>query len=250
MFRMLIVATAVVVGTLPGYGQTASSRQEGRIRYKPGWVEATCELDKLDFAEAEKRKDARRSFFDRPYPKEIENYVPGAFEYAEHILTGIPCYATPTVEIRLPERFRCRLDRVVFRDPEKGEELKATGGSYSFHFVYLDPTDEKVEDRPRALSKGPPSVVGQVSVRGQLAEKSYTISREWMDGSPAEATGSRETQEANPDDAVLPADKLPFVTASNASMFVFDLRNDSPIVKELTGGPLKEYQFIPHSCQG
>jgi hypothetical protein len=33
-------------------------------------------------------------------------------------------------------------------------------------------------------------------------------------------------------------------------MFVFDLRNDSPIVKELTGGPLKEYTFIPHSCQG
>ncbi|WP_262030800.1 hypothetical protein [Microvirga sp. Mcv34] len=250
MSRVLIIAGVVVLGTLPVYGQAGSPKQEGRVRYKPGWVEATCELEKLDFLEAEKRKEARRSFFDRPYPKEIENYVPGVFEYAEHILTGIPCYVTPTVEIRLPERFRCRLDRVIFRDPEKGEELKATGGSYNFQFVYLDPTDETVEDRPRALSKGPPSVVGQVLVRGQVAGKSYTISREWMDGSPAEATGSRETQEANPGDAGLPADKLPFVTASNASMFVFDLRNDSPIVKELTGGPLKEYQFIPHSCQG
>ncbi|WP_114948117.1 hypothetical protein [Microvirga calopogonii] len=250
MLRILIIAAVFLAGTLPGYGQTTSQKQEGRIRYKPGWVEATCQLEKLDFVEAERRKDARRSFFDRPYPKEIEIYVPGVFEYAEHILTGIPCYATPEVEIRLSERFRCRLDRVIFRDPEKGEELKATGGNYSFHFVYRDSTDEKVEDRPRALRQGPPGLVGQVLVRGQLAGKTYTITREWMQGSPAEATGSRETQEANPDDAILASDKLPFVTASNASMFVFDLRNDSPIVKELTGGPLKEYQFIPHSCQG
>jgi hypothetical protein len=222
---------------------------ESRIRYKPGWVEATCELHKLDFLEAEKRRDERREFFDRPYPAELENYAPKSFEYAEHLLTGVPCFDEPPPELKLPTGFRCRLDRMIFRDLESGKELKAEGGNYEFVFVYLDPDEEKPETQPRPLKEEGPTLVGWVSVRGQLDGKSYTIVRHWMDGSPAESTASRETNPQGPDDAILPPGELPFVTKANASMFVIDLKNDMPIVKELSGGPLKEFQFIPYGCR-
>jgi hypothetical protein len=138
---------------------------------------------------------------------------------------------------------------MIFRDPESGRELKAEGGNYEFVFVCLDPDGEKPETQPRPLKEEGPTSVGWVSVRGQLDGKSYTIVRHWMQHSPAEATASRETNPQDPDDAILPTGQLPFVTKANASMFVIDLKNALPIVKGLSGGPPKEYQFIPYGCQ-
>lgn len=242
-------AVLLFVATTNAQGVSAQGT-ESRIRYKPGWVEATCELHKLDFDDAEKRRDEKQAFFDRPYPAEIEGYAPKPFEYAEHLLTGVPCFDETPAELDLPIGFRCRLDRMIFRDPESGKQLRATGGNFEFVFVYLDPSGETAESQPRPLKESSPNVVGWVSVRGQLDGKSYTVVRHWMEGSPAEGTASRETNPQDPADAVLPAGDLPFVTKANASMFVIDLKNDTPIAKELTGGPLKDYQFIPHGCQG
>ena len=123
------------------------------------------------------------------------------------------------------------------------------GPNRPFEFVYLDPSGETAEPQPRPLNESSPDVIGWISVRGQLDGKAYTIVRHWMEGSPAEGTSSRETNPQDSADAVLPAGDLPFVTKANASMFVIDLKNDTPMVKELTGGPLKEYQFVPHGCQ-
>jgi hypothetical protein len=47
-----------------------------------------------------------------------------------------------------------------------------------------------------------------------------------------------------------PTRELPFVTAQNAAMYVFDLKNDTPAVREQMGGPLKDYSFVPWRCQG
>ena len=92
-------------------------------------------------------------------------------------------------------------------------------------------------------------MAGYIQVRGQMASKSYTISRVWTGGSPVEALASGVTDPKDPDDAIMPAANLPYVTAENAAMFVFDLKNDTPAIRDTQGGPLKEFQFYPYKCQ-
>ena len=48
---------------------------------------------------------------------------------------------------------------------------------------------------------------------------------------------------------VAPSRELPFVTVQNAAMYVFDLKNDAPVVREKTGGPLKDYTCVPWRCR-
>ncbi len=118
-----------------------------------------------------------------------------------------------------------------------------------FVFVYDDEDGRKTEETPRPLKAGAPQVAGFIFVRGQMAGKSFTVVREWTGGSPVEALASRETNDKDPDDAVMPAINLPYVTAANAAMFVFDLKNDTPAVRDEQGGPLKDLQFLPYKCQ-
>ena len=63
------------------------------------------------------------------------------------------------------------------------------------------------------------------------------------------ALASRVTNPKDPEDAVMPASRLSYVTAQNAAMFVFALKHDTPAIRDTQGGPLKELQLYPYRCQ-
>src|SRR5215208_4396067 len=59
---------------------------------------------------------------------------------------GIRRVASEQGYVQPPTDFRCRLDRVIFRDVEKGEKFAANAASYEFKFEY---EPNVIEDRPR-----------------------------------------------------------------------------------------------------
>jgi hypothetical protein len=269
MMKSSLLSAALVLGIgVSAHAQNVpSGASSGKIRLTESYVRASCALKKAlegqpaitDDVSLEKMQEAfdRRTALEeqykdalsRPYPPELENYVPAPFEYAEHLFTGFPCEEGLWTKAEMPKGFRCRLDRMVFRDPVRKQELKAEGGNVRFVFIYDDEDGRKTEETPRPLKAGAPRVAGWVLVRGTLAGKSYTVVREWTGGSPVEALASRVTNPKDPDDEIIPVSNLPYVTAANAAMFVFDLKNDTPAVKEMSGGPLKEFRLFPHRCQ-
>jgi len=269
MTKSFFLAAAIALGFgISAHAQNAPAKASpAKIRLNESYVRASCALrealDGQPIIEGELSLEKMQEGFERrtaleeqykddlsrPYPPELENYVPGAFEYAEHLFTGFPCEEGLSTKAELPTGFRCRLDRMVFRDPARKQELKAEGGNATFVFIYEDDDDRKTEEKPRPLKAGAPRVAGFILVRGMLSGKSYTVIREWTGGSPVEALVSRVTNLNDPDDGIMPASELPYVTAANAAMFVFDLKNDTPAVREMSGGPLKEYRFFPSRCQ-
>jgi hypothetical protein len=269
MMKSSLLSAALVLGIgISAHAQNAlGGASSGRIRLAESYVRASCALKKAlegqpaitDDVSVEKMQEAfdRRTALEeqykdtlsRPYPPELESYVPTSFEYAEHLFTGFPCEEGLETKAEMPAGFRCRLDQVVFRDPVRKQELKVDGGSFDFEFIYDGEDGMKVENTPRPLSAGAPRVAGYIQVRGQMAGKSYTVSRAWTGGSPVEALASRVTNPKDSDDAVMPAANLPYVTAENAAMFVFDLKHDTLAIRDTQGGPLKELQLYPYRCQ-
>jgi hypothetical protein len=263
---LLFAALVLGIGVSAHAQNAPLGASPGKIRLTEPYIQASCALKKAlasqpDITEVspEKMEEAfdRRTALEeqykgalsRPYPPELEAYVPAPFEYVEHLFTGFPCEEGLGTKAEMPAGFRCRLDRAVFRDPVRKQELKAEGGNMQFLFVYDDEDGKKTEETPRPLSAGAPRVAGYIQIRGQMAGKSYTVTRAWTGGSPVEALASRVTNPKDPNDAVMPAARLPYVTAQNAAMFVFDLKNDTPAVRDEQGGPLKEFRFLPYRCQ-
>jgi hypothetical protein len=268
MMKSSLLSTALVLGIgASAHAQNAPvGASPGKIRLTESYIQASCALKKAfanqpDITDVSPKKmeedfDLRTALeeqykdaLSRPYPPELDNYVPAPFEYAEHLFTGFPCDEVLWTKAEMPASFRCRPDQMVFRDPVKKQELKVDGGSFIFEFIYDGEDGMKVENTPRPLSAGAPRVAGYIQVRGQMAGKSYTVSRAWTGGSPVEALASRVTNPKDPDDAVMPAANLPYVTAENAAMFVFDLKHDTPAIRDTQGGPLKELQLYPYRCQ-
>lgn len=269
--KSAILSAALVLGIgVSAHAQNASGGvSAGKILLAESYIRASCTLKKAlegqsaitDDVELEKMQEAfdRRTALEeqykdalsRPYPPELENYAPTPFEYAEHLFTGFPCEEGLWTKAEMPKEFRCRLDQMIFRDPVRKQELKVDGGSFDFAFIYEDEDEDsrKVEKTPRPLSAGAPRVAGYIQVRGRMAGKSYTVSRAWSGGSPVEALASRVTNPKDPEDEVMLATNLPYVTAQNAAMFVFDLKNDTPAIRDTQGGPLKDLELYPYKCQ-
>ena len=193
MMKSSLLSAALVLGIgVSAHAQNApSGAPPGKIRLAESYVRASCALNKAlasqpdvtdvppeKIEEAFERRTALEEQYkdalSRPYPPELENYVPSPFEYAEHLFTGFPCEEGLSTKAKMQAGFRCRLDRMVFRDPVRKQELKAEGGNVRFVFVYDDEDGRKTEETPRPLKAGAPRVAGYIQVRGQMASKSYT----------------------------------------------------------------------------
>jgi hypothetical protein len=152
-----LLSTALVLGIgVSAHAQNAPvGASPGKIRLTESYIQASCALKKAlasqpDITEIspEKMEEAfdrstalmeqYKDALSRPYPPELENYVPAPFEYAEHLFTGFLCEERLWTKAEMPSGFRCRLDRVIFRDPVRKRELKAEGGNMQFLFVYDD----------------------------------------------------------------------------------------------------------------
>lgn len=248
---------AVLSMALPS---VALPKEHPRIRYTEAFVKASCDLAKLDPLETSKpesaakwleRREELKSILDAPYPPELMNYAPPPFEYAAHLQAGIPCPGPSTGPTsKLPKTFRCRLDRVLFRDTDARKSFQAKAALLRFGFLYDDVDKRKLEDRPRPLKEDAPRLVGEISVQGTMDGQTYIVAREWTGGSPVEALASVALKDATPEwRRTTPTTELPMVTFENAHMFVFDLRNDTPGARAAVGGPLKDFTFIPAGCR-
>jgi hypothetical protein len=138
MMKSSLISSALVLGIgVTAHAQNATAgASPGKIRLTESYVQASCALKKAlashpDITEVspEKMEEAfdRRTALEeqykdalsRPYPPEMENYVPAPFEYADHLFTGFPCEEGLWTKAEMPAGFRCRLDRVVFRGYEE-----------------------------------------------------------------------------------------------------------------------------------
>jgi hypothetical protein len=88
------------------------------------------------------------------FPPEFgDDYVPSPYEWIELVKNPLPCdpnYVAPK------PGFRCRLDKVIFRDHKTGKRFITEAASLRFQFIYqARDTDPYVhENKPRRLGDG------------------------------------------------------------------------------------------------
>ncbi|MFL5213626.1 MAG: hypothetical protein ACJ8DH_07020, partial [Microvirga sp.] len=152
----------------------------------------------------------------------------------------------------LGPHFRCRLDRVIFRDLSRKVEFKAQAGFARFFFIYDHdrgaPQGKSDQDdgAPRALKYGEPwRTSSDIAVVGKLKGRTYRLEASVTGGAPACITTSKLARLAN--EKLSEPGTLPYVTQKTAHLYNFDIP-----VEECCGidtGPLAGFRFYPHGCQ-
>lgn len=230
-----------------------------KLSYSEHFIQYSCEMARLDArypieTEYEKWADAydniRRKYegkIDNPYPSELQNFTPQAFELAEFLLTEAPCAPAGRGAVKgLSRNFRCRLDKVIMRDRATGQRLEVTGAKVNFVFIYDEPAGREVEEKPRPLSSQPWRIGGSIQLRGALEGRTYRLVHEWTAGSPPEIHMSKlwaPSDEIN----LMRSEDLPTVTSRNAGIFAFRFSEDSPASRD--EGPLRDFNFEPYLCR-
>jgi hypothetical protein len=159
---------AVLLATLVNAGAADAKAQ--KLRLSPEYIAHLCQANSFKRAEGIRR-----------FASEFgDGYRPAAYELAEVLRNPLPCeqgYVQP------PTDFRCRLDRVIFRDAEKGEKFAANAASYKFQFEY-EPYVFKGRPRPIGDDKMLNQVFGDITVRGTYKGKRVYLSQSWIKGTP------------------------------------------------------------------
>jgi hypothetical protein len=267
----LVIAFAALLAPL-GIGTVgAESGSVLQLRFTQQYIRYSCALQKLeatapdvsDTSERAQKQLGRhldavealekkyKSAIEMPYPTELRGYKPKAFELVELLWTGGPswpsCVHQPDEDrLKLRRDFRCPLERLILIDRRTGRKFTAVAAFVDFDFVY-----ERTEEDPRPLPAEPNEIIGNVILKGEFKGKTYRLNRSWTGGAPSETLASSLWERE--DDEKLPSEwrqDLPVVTARNASLFVFDLKNEPPYNREQgIGGSLKEYRFEPFACR-
>ena len=176
---------------------------------------------------------------DNPYPPELHDHAPGAYQLAERILLPLPCEAKP---VALPKGFRCRLDRLVLRAQKGGKSFAVETASVDFGFKYVLDNRDVVAEEPLPLRYGNPRPYGSIVLKGRYDGRDLHLAHSWALGFPRHSISS-DTQAKNfkPDGA----ETLPFVTGANSRLYVFDFAADEVQESE----PLRGLTFVPAWCR-
>jgi hypothetical protein len=118
-----------------------------------------------------------------------------------------------------------------------------------FKFIYEDGGGRTLEDEPRAVPSEPYEIVGEVALKGIVDGNTYVLLHHWIDGSPGQTVVSSGWGAEQEKWDFMPPSEVPVVTASNAFIFGFDLKNEMPSVQEAYGGPLREHSFEVNGCR-
>jgi hypothetical protein len=215
-------------------GQNGVSRK-GRKSARAAGMERTRKI-----------RDAYTGGSDRPWPnpfqKSVHRYRPTVLEMAETIWRRDEEGCTrrrPAWAKALGPRFKCPLNRVIFRDGKTGKRFRTDAANLDAYFVY-DFRSEKQRElrRPQRLGAGMPAVFGGFSVRGTYDGKPLVVSRGWIDGSPTRKTFADDRGET-----FRAGGPVPVVTAKTAALYSF---NVDPF-----GGPnlLEGHHFVPTGCR-
>ncbi len=271
--RAFVTCGAVLWVSVTGAAIAASgSPQSPKLRFTEEYTRYLCEQQKLEddpsenhpggdghvsteallnrFEAEERLRERFQSAISNPYPPELQGYKPKGFEFVELHWGPVPCSQEGNWDgAGLPPNFRCRLDRVVLRDQATGKEFLASAALADFDFIYDEHDGRKLEDEPRAVPAQPYKIVGRIALGGAVSGQAYVMSHDWIDGVPAQTVWSAKwSGDLVRLEFARPAD-VPLVTSSNAALFRFPLKDESPLVQDMYDGPLRAYSFEVHGCQ-
>lgn len=213
----------------------------GKLRYTAEYTRYMCRLERAAAAGPEASKKAPDQKPKRMFPSEFANsYVPQPYEWFELVKTPLQC----SHEYMEPKpNYRCRLDRVVFRDRAKDKTFTADSARVGFRFVHSDPSDSISSDSPGPIGGQTLwRTTGWIDVRGHIDGKPAILSHEWNHGSPAEVVYVDKVPDGfRPS----PRAKLPVVTSENWNLYVF------AIPPKWAGSvePYIDMTFVPEGCQ-
>lgn len=232
-----------------------------KLSYRPEYIDAVChkknvcnfngfkagQLSKEEFQACRKRE---ADILQSPWPEEIGEYTPEPIEFGEFLRANICGKVVSPFD--LGPHFRCRLDRVIFRDLSRKVEFKAQAGFVRFFFIYdhdrgaPQGNSDQEKGAPRALKYGSPwKTSSTVAVVGILNGRKYRLEEHATGGSPAVITTSKWARLA---DGELSARRnLPYVTQKTAHLYDFVIPIDE--VGGIDAGPLAGFRFYPHRCQ-
>src|SRR4051794_20021656 len=154
-FSAMMAHNAETVGLYDDYagapprGYVCSDRLSGTgvggsLSYRPEYIDVVCrrnacndnavktgQLSKAEFQACRKRE---ADLMQAPWLEEIGEYTPKPIEFVELLRANICGEAVAPFDLR--PHFRCRLDRVIFRDPKRNVDFKALAGYTDFFFRY------------------------------------------------------------------------------------------------------------------